>query len=64
VEESILIGGPIQDNDELCALANPITYIDENDLPFLIVHGDADPLVPYCQSVLLHEALTKKRIEK
>ncbi|MBN2103563.1 alpha/beta hydrolase [bacterium] len=56
--ESTLIGGPVQENGDLCALADPITYIDENDPPFLIIHGDADPLVPYCQSVLLHNALT------
>ena len=60
--ESTLLGGPIQDNDALCALADPITYIDKNDPPFLIVHGDADPLVPHCQSILLHEALTKSGV--
>jgi acetyl esterase/lipase len=61
--ESTLIGGPIQENDELCALANPITYIDKNDPPFLIIHGDADPLVPNCQSIILHEALRSKDVE-
>lgn len=61
--ESILIGGPIQENDELCALANPITYIDKNDPPFLIIHGDADPLVPHCQSIILHETLISKGVE-
>ena len=55
--ESILIGAPIQDNDDLCALANPISYIDPNDPPFLILHGDADPLVPYCQSEMLFQGL-------
>jgi acetyl esterase/lipase len=55
--ESSLIGGPIQDNKDKCALANPITYVDENDPPFLILHGDADPLVPHCQSELLYDAL-------
>jgi acetyl esterase/lipase len=57
--ESILIGAPIQDNDDLCALANPISYIDPDDPPFLIFHGDADPLVPYCQSEMLFTALQK-----
>ena len=61
--ESILIGGPIQKNDDLCALANPMTYIDKNDPPFLIIHGDADPLVPHCQSVLLYQSLRKKCVE-
>jgi acetyl esterase/lipase len=55
--ESSLIGGPIRDHPERCALANPITYVDAADPPFLIFHGDADPLVPHCQSRLLHEAL-------
>jgi acetyl esterase/lipase len=57
--ESILIGGPIQDHRERCALANPMTYIDALDPPFLILHGDKDPLVPHCQSAMLHDALKK-----
>jgi acetyl esterase/lipase len=55
--ESSLIGGPIQDNDDMCILANPITYVDPNDPPFLIFHGDADPLVPHCQSEKFFKAL-------
>jgi len=56
--ESVYIGGLVQENPDLCALANPITYVDKSDPPFLIIHGKADPLVPFCQSVLLYEALT------
>lgn len=55
--ESLLVGGPIQENPEMCALTNPITYIDSHDPPFLIIHGDADELVPWCQSHVLNEAL-------
>jgi acetyl esterase/lipase len=61
--ESSLIGGPIQDYPERCALANPITYVDPGDPPFLIFHGDADPLVPHCQSRLLHEALQQAGVQ-
>lgn len=61
--ESVYIGGPIQDNLDFCALANPITYINESDPPFLIIHGEADPLVPHCQSLLLYEALQKSGVE-
>lgn len=61
--ESVLVGGPIQENGDLCALADPITYVDQNDPPFLIIHGDADPLVPHCQSVLLYEALKRAGVE-
>jgi acetyl esterase/lipase len=60
--ESVYIGGPIQDNLDLCDLANPITYVDESDPLFLIIHGDADPLVPHCQSVLLYQALKKNGV--
>ncbi|WP_332368882.1 alpha/beta hydrolase [Spirosoma telluris] len=53
--ESILVGGPIQENKDKCALANPINYIQKDNPPFLIFHGDKDPLVPLCQSEKLHE---------
>ena len=61
--ESVYIGGLVQGNHDLCALANPMTYVDKNDPPFLIIHGDADPLVPHCQSVLLYKALQKNGVE-
>jgi acetyl esterase/lipase len=57
--ESQLIGGPIQENKDRVAKANPITYVSKDDPPFLIVHGTRDPLVPYQQSVLLKNALEK-----
>ncbi len=57
--ESRLIGGNIQDNREKVAKANPITYVTRDDAPFLIIHGDMDPLVPYHQSELLEAALKK-----
>jgi acetyl esterase/lipase len=55
--ESQLVGGPIQENQEKTTRANPITYVTRNDPPFLICHGDADPLVPHHQSELLVAAL-------
>ena len=57
--ESELIGGPIQENKDLVRRANPITYIMAERVipPFLVVHGAADPLVPFNQSGLLVAAL-------
>jgi len=55
--ESQLIGGAIQENKEKTARANPVTYVTKDDPPFLIVHGDSDPLVPHHQSELLASAL-------
>jgi acetyl esterase/lipase len=61
--ESQLIGGPIQENKEKTAKANPIAYITKDDPPFLIMHGDKDDLVPLNQSELLHAALGKAGVE-
>jgi len=57
--ESQLIGGPIQQNKDKTAKANPITHVTKNAPPFLICHGDQDPLVPHHQSELLEAALRK-----
>jgi acetyl esterase/lipase len=61
--ESKLIGGPIQENKDKVQRANPITYVTKDDPPFLIVHGDKDPLVPHNQSEILLDALKKAGIE-
>ena len=57
--ESQLVGGPIQQHPDRVRRVNPITYVTPDDPPFLIVHGDQDPLVPHHQSVLLDEALRR-----
>jgi acetyl esterase/lipase len=61
--ESELIGGAIQENKQKTRRANPIIYVSPTDPPFLICHGDADPLVPHHQSELLEDALMSARVE-
>jgi acetyl esterase/lipase len=61
--ESRLIGGAIQKNVEKVKRANPITYVTKDAPPFLIAHGEKDPLVPCHQSELLYEALKKAKAE-
>jgi acetyl esterase/lipase len=61
--ESKLLGGPVQENREKAAKANPILYVSKDDAPVLLVHGDADPLVPHQQSEELHGALQKAGVE-
>jgi acetyl esterase/lipase len=41
---------------------SPVTYASPDDPPFLIIHGDADPLVPVEQAYLLQEALLNANI--
>lgn len=57
--ESLLVGGPIRQNKDKAARANPITYVTKDDPPFLIMHGDRDETVPPNQSEALHAALKK-----
>jgi acetyl esterase/lipase len=61
--ESLLLGGPVQEKKDLARTANPINYIDKSDPPFLIMHGDADPLVPHAQSVMFAKALMDAGVE-
>ena len=60
--EAFLLGGAILENKDKAARANPIAYVTRDDPPFLIVHGDADKLVPYNQSELLDAALKKANV--
>jgi len=50
-------GGSINSNPEKAQKANPITYIDENDPPFLIFHGTNDVLVSIYESQILYQGL-------
>ncbi len=61
--ESLLLGGPVQEKCALARTANPLTYVDKNDPPFLIMHGDHDQLVPLGQSVILAKALIDAGVE-
>jgi acetyl esterase/lipase len=50
--EARLIGGRVQENPERARAASPTApfYVTGREPPFLIVHGDADRIVPYQQS--------------
>jgi acetyl esterase/lipase len=61
--ESTLVGGALQENKDKVAFANPISFITRNDPPFLIFHGNKDPMVPMCQSEQLFEALQKEGVK-
>jgi dipeptidyl aminopeptidase/acylaminoacyl peptidase len=61
--EARLIGGPVQENKEKAAKANPITYVTKDSAPFLIMHGEEDNVVPISQSGLLDESLRKAGVE-
>ena len=49
--------GSAPDRDEIAKRVSPLTYVRSGLPPVLTIHGDADPTVPYSQSVRLHKAL-------
>ena len=48
-----MIGAAPLVRPDLAKAASPVTYVDKNDPPFLIIHGEKDNLVSPKQSVLL-----------
>jgi dipeptidyl aminopeptidase/acylaminoacyl peptidase len=43
---------------KLASAASPVTYVTRDDPPVLLIHGDADRIVPYQQSEVMLAALT------
>lgn len=58
-----LLGGDTGAKKLLAETGTPQKYISKDDPPFLIVHGDADRIVPVKQSEELHDALKKAGVE-
>ena len=42
---------------EIGKSVSPLTFVRPSGPPVISIHGDADPTVPYSQSVRLHDAL-------
>ena len=53
---ALFLGGPLTQKTELARLANPITYIDSEDAPTFIGHGEKDGMVSIKQSEILFDA--------
>ena len=49
--ESLFLGAPILSVPELCRLANPSSHVTKDVVPFIIVHGGIDQVVPKEQSI-------------
>ncbi len=60
--EGLLIGAAPLDRPDLAKMASPVSFVDENDPPFLIIHGEKDDMVSPRQSYLLNSWLQVKGI--
>jgi acetyl esterase/lipase len=58
-----LLGGTVQEAPERYRDASPLTWIDGHTVPFLVIHGDQDDVVPIEQSRRLVAALRKAGVE-
>ena len=61
--EAILLGATPIARPDLAKIASPVTYVDKDDPPFLIIHGGNDEIVWNRQSKLLSGWLTASRVE-
>lgn len=52
----LLLGGQPDEKSELAKQASPVAHLDKNDPPLLLLHGDADPQMPYQQAVEFAQA--------
>lgn len=43
--------------EQIAKRVSPLTYVRAGLPPIMIIHGDADPIVPYTQSIRLNKAL-------
>ena len=50
--------GSATDRDQIAKRVSPLSYVRAGLPPVFTIHGDADPTVPYTQSVRLHKALS------
>jgi acetyl esterase/lipase len=51
-----LLGGPAEEKTELARFGSPVFYVDADDPPLLLLHGDQDPQMPINQAHELHGA--------
>lgn len=61
--EALLIGAAPLYRPDLARVASPVTYVDKNDPPFIIIHGEKDELVSPDQSRLLSSWLTLSGVQ-
>lgn len=54
------VGEPFSVDSELWKRASPITFLSEDDAPLLLLASKTDKVVPFAQSVQMHETMRTK----
>ena len=58
-----LLGVPVAGHEDIAKHASPLYFVTKDSVPFLIMHGDQDPLVPLQESKDFNTALQKAGVE-
>ena len=59
----LLLGAQPEDATALAELASPVTHVDRDDPPLLLLHGDQDPQMPINQAHELQGAYEKAGLD-
>lgn len=57
------LGGTLEEKPEAYKQASPVTHVTKDDPPVLMIHGDADDVVPIGQSEVMLEKLKEAGVE-
>lgn len=58
----LLLGGSPTELPDLARMASPVAHVGTGDPPLLLIHGDADPQMPYAQAVELRDAYRQRNL--
>ena len=60
--EAVVMGVNPADAPDMVTLISPIYYVTPDDPRFMVIHGNSDSVVPYCQSVSFADSLAAKGV--
>ncbi len=59
----LYLGGAVEEKPDLARLVSPSTYVSRDCPPVLLIHGDADDIVPVEETIEFHRALQKAGVD-
>lgn len=58
----MLLGGNNDPESQAYRLASPATYVSQNTVPTLLIHGRKDTLVPFTEAIHMHALIQSKNV--
>lgn len=57
------LGGPVEEHMDMARLLSPLHHISKKTPPFMLMHGDADEIVPVEESLIFYAALQEAGVD-